>query len=159
MSKHVERTAICLAFALLAGCQAGAGNPAAAQGKSARLRVAENGVCLDTNNGLMWQIEVSRAFSTWPQAHQYAAELNFAGYSDWRLPTYPELQILQQTIDQKGQGDCPIKGQVSLWSGTSSAQARVGFWDSEPLCGGPTYFFIKRSFGAVRAVRSSTAPP
>lgn len=149
----------CLLLTFLAGCQAATVNSPAGSSKQSRLMVVGDGVCLDTNNGLMWQTEKSHSFSTWDQARQYAEQLDAAGFHDWRLPTYDELHIMQQVIDLKRHGNCPIKLKGSIWTGNTAKDARAGFWDSEPLCGGPTYFFIKQSAGSAIAVRSSKAPP
>lgn len=149
----------CLLLAFLAGCQAGSVNYSADSSEQARLMVVGDSVCLDTNNGLMWQTVASQPFTSWEQARQYAEQLDVAGFNDWRLPTYDEMYILYRTVDQKRHGNCPMKLKGSFWSGNTTKEVRAGFWDSEPLCAGPTYFFVKQSSGSVIPVRSSTPPP
>lgn len=143
----------------LTGCQAPPVDSAARPHRQPRLINYSPGICLDTVNGLMWQAEKSGTFSTWAQAKQFAAQLDTADFNDWRLPTYDELYILRQTLDRKNHGNCPLKLHGSFWTGNSEKEARVGFWDSEPLCGGPSYFFIKQASGSVIAVRLSEARP
>lgn len=154
--KNKELIIICLLVpTFLTGCQAATHSSSQDLKNRARFALVPGNVCLDNNNGLMWQTEASGSFSDWQQARQYTEQLDFAAHNDWRLPTYEQLQILRQTLDMKRQGNCPIKMKGSLWTGNSAKNARAGFWDSEPSCGGPTYFFIKRSSGSVLAVRSS----
>ena len=144
-----------LVLAFMSSCMPASTTSPAHPYQKARLVNAGDNVCLDTNNGLMWQTRKSVPFPAWDRARQYAEQLDSAGFQDWRLPSYEELQILRQTIDLKRQGNCPIELKGSLWTGNTDNTARAGFWDSEPLCGGPTYFFIKRPSGSVLAVRSS----
>jgi len=148
-----------MVLSFLSGCMTSHHTSPAEPHKNARMIESGDNICLDTNNGLMWQIRTSESFPSWNQAHQYTEQLDAAGFDDWRLPSYEELQILRQTIDLKRQGNCPIELKGSLWSGNTANTARAGFWDSEPLCGGPTYFFIKRASGSVIAVRSSRPSP
>ncbi len=143
----------------LTGCQAASVKPTAQLNRQPRLIDYGHSICLDTVNGLMWQAAKSETFTTWQQAKQFAEQLDAAGFDDWRLPTYDELYILRRTLDRKKHGNCPMKLKGSFWTGNTEKEARVGFWDSEPLCGGPSYFFIKQAAGSVIAVRLSEAPP
>ena len=45
----------------------------------------------DLNTGLTWQQVPSSEDFTWQEAVDYADELEFGGYDDWRLPTADEL--------------------------------------------------------------------
>ena len=47
----------------------------------------------DTRNGLMWQKEYATD-KKWQQALEYCENLNYAGYTDWRLPNKHELVSL-----------------------------------------------------------------
>jgi len=149
----------CLVLACFAGCQTAAVNSPSGPKNQARLSDAGDGVCLDKKTGLMWRTEASPLFTTWEQASRYAAKLDTAGFNDWRLSTSSELYTLYRIIDRKQGGNCPIRMKDSFWTGSTIGEAQVGFWDSEPLCGGPSYFFIKQSAGKAIAVRSSRAPP
>ena len=48
----------------------------------------------DNATGLMWMKNDSEATMTWEKALEYAENLEFGGYSDWRLPDVKELQSI-----------------------------------------------------------------
>jgi hypothetical protein len=48
----------------------------------------------DNAKGLMWMQNDSNAGLTWEDALNYAENLKYAGYSDWRLPDVKELQSI-----------------------------------------------------------------
>lgn len=48
-------------------------------------------VVLDNNTGLMWQQSVPGKSYTWANAKTYCSNLEYAGYSDWRVPDPQEL--------------------------------------------------------------------
>ena len=121
-----------------------------ASGK-AELKNLGNGVCLQAN-GLMWQVDKSRKFSSVAEAQEYAERLNLGEYNDWRLPTRDELYDLCDIWEMKLAGDCPIKIKGSYWS-SEDGKVRAGEWESYPLCGGSEYKYLKKKSGSVRAVR------
>ena len=47
-------------------------------------------VVIDSATGLMWQKEYVTDKNQWQQALEYCKNLNYAGYSDWRLPNKNE---------------------------------------------------------------------
>ena len=149
----------CLILVFSTGCQTASVKSATQPARQLRLVDFGHDICLDTVNGLMWQVEKSGALASWQQAHQYAENLDSAGFNDWRLPTYDELYILNKIFDRKKYGNCQIKLKGSFWTGNTEKKARAGFWDNDSLCAGPSYFFIKRSMGAVIAVRMSEVTP
>ena len=60
-----------------------------------------DGTVTDTEKNLMWKqtdgFQDQSQFHTWYQAEDYIKELNiekFAGYIDWRMPTYKEAESL-----------------------------------------------------------------
>ena len=60
------------------------------------------GTVTDRATGLMWQKSGSSRSKTWSKANLYIDTLNknqFAGYSDWRLPTIDELVSLIEKSD------------------------------------------------------------
>jgi inhibitor of cysteine peptidase len=52
-----------------------------------------NGTVTD-RSGLMWQKATAPGTYTWQQALSYCENLSLAGYTDWRLPNFYELQSL-----------------------------------------------------------------
>jgi len=64
-----------------------------------------DGTITDRATGLMWQKSGSSRAKDWKQARTYVKHLNkdqFAGYSDWRLPTIDELVSLveRETVNE-----------------------------------------------------------
>ena len=53
-----------------------------------------DGTVTDSATGLMWTKRDSDKAMNWQQALKYAEELNYAGYSDWRLPNAKELHSI-----------------------------------------------------------------
>ena len=52
---------------------------------------AEQNVVVDNNLGLMWLPTLSAETYTWDDAATYCGNIEYAGYSDWRLPAPLEL--------------------------------------------------------------------
>jgi hypothetical protein len=53
-----------------------------------------DGTISDAATGLMWMQADSEDGMDWPSALKYAEGMEFAGYSDWRLPNAKELQSI-----------------------------------------------------------------
>ncbi len=62
------------------------------------------GIALDTETNLMWQ-NAELAHKTPTEATAQCENLNFAGYSDWRLPTKAESKVFHSGMN--AQGDVP----------------------------------------------------
>jgi len=54
----------------------------------------ENGTITDKSTGLMWMQDDNGKGVFWQEALKYANDSEFAGYSDWRLPSVKELQSI-----------------------------------------------------------------
>jgi len=149
-----RRFVLFLMLTILAGC-AGAGHDSSSPTaeRDAPLRDLGNGICRQTNNGLMWQMDKSPRYSTWQEAKKYAETLNLGGYTDWRLPTKDELYMLHYISALPGDADCMMKLSCSFWSGNAGQEANAGRWESYPLCGGNEFKYVKAEQGFVRAVR------
>lgn len=139
-----------------AAIQKTAGDSAA--GSKAVLQADGKGICLDGENGRMWQMERSNSpFSTLQEAQQYAGNLRLGGYSDWRLPNREELFSLHYIFQWQKNGDCAMKRSGDYWVVGDKGEPAPGHWETYYLCG-PEYTFV--SFkgkglgkGYVRAVR------
>jgi hypothetical protein len=53
----------------------------------------ENGTVLDTKTNLMWAAE-NGDYANWKDAKSYCENYRRGGYTDWRMPTYDELEGL-----------------------------------------------------------------
>ena len=112
-----------------------------------------NGICQDTASGLMWLKKKGDVFNTWENATAYADQLEYGGYTDWRLPTKNELYSLQDIFFWKKNGGCLIDTAGSYWSGLTQKDAASGYWETYYLCS-PEYKFVDTpGKGRVRAVR------
>jgi hypothetical protein len=117
-----------------------------------------NGTVTDTVTGLMWQqgdAQNDGGGRTWQEALSYCEGLSLAGYNDWRLPNYRELESL---IDESRFN--PAINPVfqcrpnNYWSGSTfvegpSSAWYVGFYN------GVVYPYNKDSFASfyVRCAR------
>ncbi len=51
-------------------------------------------VFTDGETGLMWQTQDNGFDISWPAAKEYCEQLEYAGFSDWRMPSQDELATL-----------------------------------------------------------------
>jgi len=51
-------------------------------------------VVVDDSAGLMWRKETAEGIMSWDEAMDYAKNMNFAGFTDWRLPSKKELDSI-----------------------------------------------------------------
>ena len=56
--------------------------------------ISSQKVVVDNNIGLMWQQTIPSTTYDWTNATNYCSNLEYAGYSDWRLPTPVELMTI-----------------------------------------------------------------
>jgi len=145
-----KNTMSVLGFLLLLSCSMAPRHAA----DNATMHDQGNGTCLDSETGLTWQATPeSLVFYSWEEAQQYVRELDLGGYADWRLPTYDELYVLHDTFERRLNGDCHIKPEICVWTGSREEDGRAGYWYSYPTCGGVDYGFVRKKQGRVRAVR------
>jgi serine/threonine-protein kinase len=123
------------------------------------LKPVGNHVVQDYGTGLTWQQSGTAFPVTWHQAKEYVDRLNaqvFGGYSDWRLPTLPELLTLARP-PKKGRDHCVSSlfdvEQKRLWSVDKSTFVSAWYMDLE-------MGFVERSdltgFYHAKAVRSGS---
>jgi len=130
-----------------------------------------DGTITDKATGLMWQKSGCSRAKLWKRAQTYVKQLNkgqFAGYSDWRLPTIDELASLVEREKVNGVHIDPIfyDKQKICWSadkgppfgGSTSNPPQV--WHVNFPGGSlgltilPIHFSVPRTHRYVRAVRS-----
>ncbi len=119
------------------------------------LLVNSDGTVIDNATGLMWQQTTSPGTYTWEQAISYCEGLDFAGYSDWRLPNRNELQSIVQYDMYNPAIDTTIfigPETTHYWSSTTYAYDTNYAWDVS-FNTGNVYFCDKTDEYNVRAVR------
>ncbi|MFH2122462.1 MAG: DUF1566 domain-containing protein [Pseudomonadota bacterium] len=109
-----------------------------------------NGICRQ-ENGLMWQVEKSKTFTSSQEALAYTQTLTLGNHDDWRLPSKEELYELCQLFEMNLAGNCPIKLKGSYW--LTNGDIHAGEWESYPICGGSELKYLKSKMGSVLAVR------
>lgn len=122
----------------------------------------DNGTVTDLVTRLMWQKGGSPGEMTWKEAWEYILELNnrnFAGYSDWRLPTTEELGTLIECSWKNGELFIETAfegGQRNCWSADSRGDERA--WKVNFHLGHIADSPVNYR-NSVRAVRSEKAVP
>ncbi len=117
----------------------------------------QDGTVTDARTGLMWQKGGSQDPVTWSAASEYVERLNqeaFAGYSDWRLPTVPELASLMERCwenDDVFVAAVFESGQKYCWSADTRGVERA--WKANFHLGFFLDFPVTEE-NSVRAVRS-----
>ncbi len=118
-------------------------------------------VVFDRASGLMWQQSGSAKDISCDEAKKYVAQLNsdqFAGYSDWRLPTLEEEMSLMEPMGKSGGLNIdPVFENTQRWIWTSDVNSTSLAWPVN-FVSGNCYTYVNDYFdftsGAyVRAVR------
>jgi hypothetical protein len=118
-----------------------------------------DGTVTDRATGLMWMQSDSRRTMNWEQALQYAEDLQFAGYDDWRLPNVKELQSIvdyRRAPDARAASACgaaidPIFNLTDeeswFWTSTTHIENGFGYY----VCFGQALSALKRLGKPVNA--------
>ncbi len=120
--------------------------------------LAEHTVVVDQATGLMWQqAESERMY--WNEVEAYVEQCNadqFAGFSDWRLPTVEELSSLLEPKKTKDTFISPVfqKGLLSTWTCDTIPEAFAGAWFVDFSEGKPADGNRAAGGGDTRLVRS-----
>ncbi|MBW2412426.1 MAG: DUF1566 domain-containing protein [Deltaproteobacteria bacterium] len=99
-----------------------------------------DGTATDRSTGLMWMQEDSGKGMQWADALEYAEELVYAGYDDWRLPNAKELQYI---VDYNRSPDTTQSAAIDSVFQTTSIVNEAGevdypyFWTSTTHLDGP----------------------
>ncbi|MBQ4438914.1 DUF1566 domain-containing protein [bacterium] len=88
--------------------------------------ISSQKVVLDNNTGLMWQQTPPSTTYTWTNAKNYCSNLEYAGYSDWRLPNPQELLTI---VDNSKYGPAI---NTTYFPNMSSTSDSVYYWSSKP---------------------------
>lgn len=124
-------------------------------------------VVIDRTSQLMWQKSGSNSYKNYYEAQNYINELNskkWAGYNDWRLPTFEEAMSLMEKKKQNGVYINPLFNSTkhTIWTADTlepkdaGAYAAFGtrMWDVIYLDGGCTHVAASYDQIYVRAVRT-----
>ncbi len=113
---------------------------------------------------LMWQdnSEAKTIEKSWSDAIKYCEDLNFAGYSDWRLPNKNELLSIVDRTKYNPAIYGAFKNIAMLyndyWSSTSSAFRTSSAWVVNFIYGDmkdyDTFDYAKKGSNYVRCVRA-----
>ena len=116
-------------------------------------------VVVDSTTNLMWQ-KTSVSDKTWKEALKYCADLEYAGYSDWRLPNKNELITLVDYSKIDPASSFPEIVSEELWSSTFANSYGSGVEAAFFVYVGDGYVYnydVSESLSA-RCVRSDTKP-
>ncbi|MBQ4437604.1 DUF1566 domain-containing protein [bacterium] len=110
-------------------------------------------IVTDSETGLIWQ-ETSQSEKTWKEALDYCEKLNYAGFTDWRLPNKNELASLVNYAIYNPASNFTNMPSQSFWSsstyvGSTSSAWLVGFLNGHVSYSGKTYM------NYVRCVRNA----
>jgi hypothetical protein len=99
---------------------------------------ADQGICTDETNGLMWPLyDTPNHSAEYSIARDRCQASSVGGYSDWRLPTILELRTLIRGCPQnETEGTCPVS---ETCLNTSCAESDCsycfsGFWTGSSEC-------------------------
>ena len=114
-----------------------------------------NGMVFDKETNLIWQRHISEDRLTLAEAKLYAARLRLGGFSDWRVPTRPELESIvdlarhHPSIDTEVFPDTPNDW---FWSVSPYAYDSSYAWVVDFLDGSSSYNDVSDNY-RVRCVR------
>ncbi|MDM8522850.1 DUF1566 domain-containing protein [Desulfococcaceae bacterium HSG8] len=110
----------------------------------------------DRRTGLMWQQSGSDDSMTYKNAQAYVRKLNsrqFAGYSDWRLPTVEKLASLLKSKEVNGLYIDPVFDREQFWCWSSDKRSSGSAWGVNFYSGNVSWDYLEYNF-YVRGVRS-----
>lgn len=120
--------------------------------------VASPLILKDPATGLMWARNgnIAEKKMDWKEAMDWAKSLNYAGYSDWRLPTKNEYE---KFLKIKGRGKSKLSDHfVHKWfnnNGFFNVQ-ESGYWSSSDYEGrGGSYWFFDMTWSEMQTVNSN----
>lgn len=115
-------------------------------------------VVVDTNAKLMWvdDISVLKVLKTHADAITYCEELNFIGYSDWRIPRIEEFKLIVDKKNLKNYINRAFKYNVpdGYWAEESHWRTLWFYADYMHFVSGTAYFDSRHKNKYVRCVRN-----
>jgi hypothetical protein len=101
-----------------------------------------DGTITDQNTGLTWLQMPSQDKYTWRKAGEYAANLEFAGHDDWRLPSLKELISIEDFSD-----GWPYLDTSVFNLGDGEVGKHMQYWSSNFYKAGTTHGGMETAFG------------
>lgn len=122
------------------------------------MRIDEKEVVVDTNTKLMWQDshDVQKVNQHWQGAKEYCENLNFAGYSDWRLPIMDDFFSIRDEKRKLIAINAGFKNVTPNQYWSSSNVYDTGYAWSMNFENGDDSVQLKNSNFYVRCVRDDT---
>jgi len=113
----------------------------------------QDDIFVDPATGLEWQVNHSQDEMTWEQAIEHCANLDYAGHTDWRLPTDIELYSIIDRTEHNPACIIPETMSSSYWSPTPYIDNTDYAWRVDFYGGGVNYDHKSNEY-YVRAVRT-----
>ena len=102
-----------------------------------------DGTILDIETGLIWLKDANTRCSTWEQARQYADDLIFAGFDDWRLPTIQEWRaFVDTTYTNPALCNAAGDGQWSYGDAFIDVETARAYWSGEEWSGNASMAWV-----------------
>ena len=115
-------------------------------------------VVVDTNKKLMWvdDISVLKVMKNHDDAISYCEELNFAGYSNWRIPKIEEFELIVDKKNFKNYINKAFKYNVpdGYWAEKSHWRTLWFYADYMHFVSGTPYFDSRHKDKYVRCIRN-----
>ena len=122
-------------------------------------------VVIDKNTELQWQQTISKKAYTWNDAFAYCENLEYAGFSDWRMPAPQEIMTIglysgsSASVDTGYFTDIPVSGSGNyLWTSAFYKNDPERVWIFHPNKGFTYYLATKSSIYNVMCVRGKGLP-
>jgi len=127
--------------------------------------VSGQNIVADSNTGLEWQQTISKKAYTWNDAFAYCENLEYAGFSDWRMPAPQEIMTI---VVYSGSGtpvntgyftDISVSGSDNyLWTSAFYKNDPERVWIFNPNKSFIYYLATKSSVHNVMCVRGKGLP-
>ncbi|HZP85884.1 MAG TPA: DUF1566 domain-containing protein [Burkholderiales bacterium] len=120
-------------------------------------KIEDVDVLVDERNGLMWLTEDLSSNAMVPNAaDKKVAKFSAAGFSDWRVPTLPELETLRDLECFNPAADPALNLKSALYMTSTDVAAHRGeyVWGVSFCNGGSVYLYRHGDRAFVRLVRS-----
>jgi DNA-directed RNA polymerase, delta subunit len=127
--------------------------------------VSDETIVIDKNTELQWQQTISKKAYTWNDAFAYCENLEYAGFSDWRMPAPQEIMTIvlysgsSTSINTGYFTDIPVSGSGNyLWTSAFYKNDPERVWIFHPNKGFIYYLATKSSIYNVMCVRGKGLP-